>query len=297
MSVLGHRLGVLGKPFGRACEPREGPILMGNLHGSGDESLASARAAVVDRTVADIAKHGWSVMGVFPTEGSSGVPFAYTVGLQGKGLPELAIYGLPVAIGHQVLNGVARQMVDAGVPLVSGQRIENVLDGGLAMVAVEMTTTRDLSLVGEVYGDIGDAVQVCWPDVNGLLPWERGSALGADDQPVHGVAPVGRRVYRARRLPVETAGELAELVGDTEPGSLTIVDPQADNDRRAVWGARALLGYASFVGRGKFTCELETTASDLLADLRHMYDALGLDWEDAMGSVERNYRSEILGEL
>lgn len=270
---------------------------MGKMQRSGDVSLAAARAAVVDRTVADIAKHGWSVMGVFPTKDSSGVPFAYTVGLKGKGLPELAIYGLPVAIGHQVLNAVARQMVDAGAPLVSGQSIENVLDGGMAMVAVEMTTTRDLTLVGEVYGEIGDAVQVCWPDVNGLLPWEQGSALGDADQPVHGVAPSGRRVYRARRWPVETVVALAELLGDTEPGSLTIVDPQADNDRRAAWGARGLLGYASFLGRGKLTGELETRASDLLADLRHMYDALGLDWEDAMSSVERNYRSEILGEL
>jgi len=272
------------------------PILMGKMQRSGD--LAAARAAVLDSTRADIAKFGWSVIGVFPTPGEPSVPFSYTVGLSGKGLPELAIYGLSVQVGHQVLNVVARQMVDSGAPLVTGQRIDNVLENEVPLVAVAMTNTRDLNLVREVYGSVDSAVQVCWPDVDGLLPWEQGSNLGEGEQPVHGEGPEGRPVFRARRLPVETAGELAELVGaDTEPGSLTIVDPQADNDRRAKWGARALLGYATFLGKGKLKCELETTASDMLADLRHLYDALGLDWEDAMSSVDRNYRAEILGEL
>lgn len=263
-----------------------------------DESLAAVRAEVLDSTRADIAKFGWSVIGVFPTAEEPGVPFSYTVGLSGKGLPELAMYGLPVRTGHQLLNMVARQMVDAGVPLATGQRIENVLENDVALVAVAMTNTTDLNLVREVYGSVAAAVQLCWPDRDGLLPWEQGSSVGDDVQPVYGEVPAGRPVYRARRLPVETAGELAELVGaDADPGSLTIVDPQADNDRRARWGARAFLGYASFLGRGKLNCEMETTASDMLADLRHMYDALGLDWEDALSSVDRNYRDEILGEL
>ncbi|UQX13402.1 DUF4262 domain-containing protein [Candidatus Mycobacterium methanotrophicum] len=267
---------------------------MGNMQRSGDVPVVEARAAVLDGTRADIVKFGWSVIGVFPASGDPGVSFSYTVGLSGKGLPELAIYGLPVRVGHQVLNAVARQMVDAGAALVTGQRIENLLEVGVPLVAVVMTNTRDLNLVREVYGSVVSAVQVCWPDVDGLLPWEQGSSLSDMEQPVYGVAPTGRAVYRARRLPVETAGELAELVGaDTVPGSLSIVDPQADNDRRAMWGARALLGYATWLGKGT----LETTASDMLADLRHLFDALGLDWEDAMSSVERNYRAEILGEL
>jgi len=222
---------------------------MGSLQRSGDASVAEVRAAVVDDTRDKIAQHGWTVIGVFPTPGDPGVPFAYTVGLTGKGLPELAIYGLPIRVGHQVLNAVARQMVDAGGPFVSGQCIDDVLDGGVSMVAVAMTNTCDLNMVREVYGAVGDAVQVCWPDLDGLLPWEQGSRLGDEEQPVHGVAPTWRSVYRATRLAVESAQELADLVADVPKGALTIVDPQADNDRRARWGARALIGYATHMGQ------------------------------------------------
>jgi hypothetical protein len=35
----------------------------------------------------------------------------------------------------------------------------------------------------------------------------------------------------------------------------------------------------------------------MLGDLRHLFDALGLDWEQAMSTVDVNYRAEILGEL
>ena len=125
--------------------------------------MAAARGAVLDRTRADIAKHGWSVIGVFPTPGEPSVPFSYTVGLSAKFLPELAIYGLPIDVGHQVLNTVARQMVDAGVALVTGERIEGVLTSGVPLVAVAMTNTRDLNMVREVYGSVQSAVQVCWP--------------------------------------------------------------------------------------------------------------------------------------
>ena len=268
---------------------------MGNERAVDGVSLADARAAVLERTRADIAEHGWSVIGVFPTPGEPSVSFAYTVGLSAKGLPELAIYGLPVDVGHQVLNVVARQMVDAGVALVTGQRIEGVLASEVPLVAVSMSNTRDLNMVREVYGSVASAVQVCWPDVDGLMPWEQGGRAGEDEQPVHGEGPEGRPVFRAKRVAVETPGELADLVAEHERGSLSCVDPQADNDRRAAWGARALIGYATFLGQGK--CELVSTASDMLADVRHLFDALGLDWEDAMSRVERNYRAEILGEL
>ncbi|WP_076207157.1 DUF4262 domain-containing protein [Mycolicibacterium fortuitum] len=254
-------------------------------------------AGAVEDTRASIAKYGWTVIGVFPTSDDEGVPFAYTVGLSGKQLPELAVYGLPVRVGQQVLNMVSRKMVEAGAPLVSGQRIEDVLAVDTGLVAVEMTRTEDLTMVRQVYGAARPAVQLCWPDLDGLFPWERGSTTGDDDQPVYGVAPSGRQVYRAKRLPVECAQELANLVAPVPRGSLTMVDPQADNDVRARWGAQALIGYATHLGGASLGSELETAATDMLADVRHLFDALGLDWQDALSTVDRNYRAEILGEL
>src|SRR6185295_8302185 len=56
--------------------------------------VSEIRAAVLDDTRAKIAAHGWTVIGGFPTPEDPGPSFAYTVGLSGKGLPEVAIYGL-----------------------------------------------------------------------------------------------------------------------------------------------------------------------------------------------------------
>lgn len=287
--------GLLGKPCGRAFGGSgKGLYLMERIENAGD---GSGRAGVVEETRASIAKYGWTVIGVFPTSDDEGGPFAYTVGLSAKHLPELAVYGLPVPVGQQVLNMVSRRMVDAGAGIVAGQRIEDVLAGDVDLVAVEMTRTDDLTMVRQVYGSVRPAVQLCWPDLDGLFPWERGSTTGDDDQPVYGVAPSGRQVYRATRLPVECAQELADLVADVPRGSLTMVDPQADNDVRARWGARALVGYATHLGGASLGSELETAATDMLADVRHLFDALGMDWQAALSTVDRNYRAEILGEL
>jgi flagellar hook protein FlgE len=49
-----------------------------------------------------IGEHGWAVIGVFPTAQDDGVPFAYTVGLTDKGLPELAVYGLDPVTGGAI---------------------------------------------------------------------------------------------------------------------------------------------------------------------------------------------------
>ncbi|MCV7283733.1 DUF4262 domain-containing protein [Mycolicibacterium wolinskyi] len=253
--------------------------------------------SVVEDTRTSIAKHGWTVISVFPTAEDDGVPFAYTVGLSGKQLPELVIYGLPVSVGHQVLNAFAQQMIEAGRPVKSGQRITDVRAGDVELVAVEMTNTGHLTMVRRVYGSVSAAVQLCWPDVDGLFPWERGSRLGDDEQPVYGVAPSGRPVYRATRLPVDSAGELADLIVDAPMGSLTIVDPQADNNLRARRGATALIGYAMDLGKSGLDAELDTAATDMLADLRHLFDALGMDWEASLATADRNYCAEILGEI
>jgi hypothetical protein len=222
------------------------------------------------------------------------------VGLSAKELPELAIYGLPTRVAHSLLNELARRMVAAGTGLATGEVIEGVLEGDVPLIAVAMSDARDLNLVRELYGAVASAVQVVWPDADGLWPWEPGSAVLADEQPMRGRPPAARPVYRAHRIPGASAAELSEWIADQPRRQFLTsreVDHQADNNIRAGWAARALVAYAEHLGGNNLTEEVETAAKDLLSDLRHLFDALGVDWQTALSSVEANYRREILGEL
>lgn len=115
--------------------------------------------------------HGWAVIGVFPTCAEDGPPFSYTVGLTDRGLPELAIYGLPPQTAGGVLNVAARHAVDNG-ELPCGQPITGLLAGGLPVVAVAMEDTDDLTTVRGLYGVVLAAQQIVWPDSQGRMPWE-----------------------------------------------------------------------------------------------------------------------------
>lgn len=115
--------------------------------------------------------HGWAVIGVFPTCAEDGPPFSYTVGLTDRGLPELAIYGLPPQTAGGVLNVAARHAVDRG-ELPCGQPITGLLAGGLPVVAVAMEDTDDLTSVRGLYGVVLAAQQIVWPDSQGRMPWE-----------------------------------------------------------------------------------------------------------------------------
>src|SRR4029079_1237963 len=59
-----------------------------------------------------------------PDAGRAGPSFAYAVDRSGKGLQELAIYGLPGQVAHSLLNQLARRIVESGVALQTGDRIE-----------------------------------------------------------------------------------------------------------------------------------------------------------------------------
>ena len=115
--------------------------------------------------------HGWAVIGVFPTCAEDGPPFSYTVGLTDRGLPELAIYGLPPQTAGGVLNVAARHAVDNG-ELPCGQPITGLLAGGLPVVAVAIEDTYDLTTVRGLYGVVLAAQQIVWPDSQGRMPWE-----------------------------------------------------------------------------------------------------------------------------
>jgi len=130
--------------------------------------------------------HGWAVIGVFPTCAEDGPPFSYTAGLTDKGLPELAIYGLPPHTAGGVLNAAARYALDHG-ELPCGKPISGLLAGGLSVVALTMDDTDDLSTVRAIYGVVLAAQQIVWPDAHNRMPWQDWD-LGAA-QPLHGGQP------------------------------------------------------------------------------------------------------------
>lgn len=83
--------------------------------------------------------------------------------------------------------------------------------------------------------------------------------------------------------------EFAELAGE-----LRIVgDPQGDNNARAAFGAVALSAFIKHVGKDV----PETEFADLLADLMHLADAMGIDFDSALATAERNHREELRGEF
>ena len=70
------------------------------------------------KAITDVQNHGWHVLKVM--EDDQGPAFAYTVGLYHSfGHPELIIVGLPLDVGHSVLN-IAGESIRRGVRYSEG---------------------------------------------------------------------------------------------------------------------------------------------------------------------------------
>jgi len=84
-----------------------------NPHGTIDEYLDSLRDTIAD--------HGWVVQFVE----SEQRPFAYTIGLHEKGLPELLVTGMQAQTSARLLNSIAHQIVDDGMTLQANVTVED----------------------------------------------------------------------------------------------------------------------------------------------------------------------------
>lgn len=69
----------------------------------------------------------------------------------------------------------------------------------------------------------------------------------------------------------------------------------ADNNARASIGARTVAAYAEIGGGDE--SEAETMVADLLGDLRHLCDAINVDFDVVLNRSEVFYNAEINGEL
>jgi len=132
---------------------------------SRDELLADLRDKIDRR--------GWALVSVFGTAEDPTPPFTYTVGLTAVGHPELIVYGLPPQVAGAILNR-AGDRIRAGDPVMAGQRLTGLVQGGLQLVALRAADTSALTTVRAIYGASDDVLQLVWPDAAGRMPWEAG---------------------------------------------------------------------------------------------------------------------------
>lgn len=128
---------------------------------------------------------GWHVTGV--GAGAGGEPaFAYTVGLGHRtGHPELLMSGQPLELMGVVLNQAAERVVVGGRRLTAGAVVEGLL-AWHPVVAEDLTPSAASELVrysSWFHRRPARAVQLVWPDVGGVLPWQPGASDTADLQP------------------------------------------------------------------------------------------------------------------
>ncbi|HET6736328.1 DUF4262 domain-containing protein [Mycobacterium sp.] len=128
-----------------------------------------------------IRTHGWVVQFVEDDRR----PFAYTIGLHDRGLPELVVTGMPSALSALTLNAVARGAVD-GIVYKPGDHIEIEQRMILEVVEVEHPDAH-LNFAIALAGPQVRALQLVWADERGRWPWDARWSHGRRRQPVLGV--------------------------------------------------------------------------------------------------------------
>lgn len=128
-----------------------------------------------------IDEHGWAVQAVM---GDATTPLlAYTVGLTARTLPELVLSGLDYKLSVSALNQAARK-------LTSGQALELDVPYDEYFnfpVIFKKRIGEGLSVARRMYGrERIRAVQMYYPDPNGVFPWEPGcDEMTVRCQPMH----------------------------------------------------------------------------------------------------------------
>lgn len=156
--------------------------------GMSDEEFDRRMADYLIGTIEKIKEHGWVIQGVFGDKDEP--PFAYTVGLAGRGLPELIVSGLPMGAAQPVLNDLARRAVDGIARLEHGARFTDLLANEVPMRLIgtdyeaakaETGVARNVQIIqtGDPHAEI-EVLQLLWPDKEGRWPGDEGF-VGAQD--------------------------------------------------------------------------------------------------------------------
>jgi len=143
-----------------------------------DHRIEQGLRQVMARHVASVAEVGWSVQAVFGDPESGTPALAYTIGLSGKGLPDVLVLGLPVQHASEILDGVARQLVADASKASHGTLIHEVANLPLKVVAADQLHAQHFAKISQDFAEAqgGDAtlVQILIPDINGIFPGEPG---------------------------------------------------------------------------------------------------------------------------
>jgi hypothetical protein len=128
-----------------------------------------------------ITTQGWVVQYVDDDR----TPFAYTVGLHDRGLPELLATGLAPQHACWLLNTFARRTL-SGRSLLPGHQIFLAAGARVEPVTVDHPSAH-LVMAEAIEGPGVTAMQLVWADDRGRWPWAPGFDDGVRRQPVLGV--------------------------------------------------------------------------------------------------------------
>jgi hypothetical protein len=119
---------------------------------------------------ADIDRYGRHIVGVFPTKDDVGPPFAYTIGNEEKGLPELLVIG--VSRNGGFLNILSDMMVERGGRFADGELVD--IGGPYPVKVIDANATAQTEYTvqaGVFHGYENYSVQqVLVPDRDGHFP-------------------------------------------------------------------------------------------------------------------------------
>ena len=137
-------------------------------------------------TRARIELDGWSVQSV-----DTQPALTYTIGLWSRGHAELVLFGQEPRVAQDVLNGLAGQVHRGALTLVDGERVGGEQWGGWEFAAFRLPNPAEVIRRANTYyrrpaRRSVPALQLVYPDVHGVWPWEPGCHLPAFGQPLPG---------------------------------------------------------------------------------------------------------------
>jgi hypothetical protein len=122
-----------------------------------------------------IARHGWDVQHVFGVPGEYGYPtFDYTIGMAGKSLPDIIVFGLQPRLGRKWLNAVVRRLIKTGVPDLDTDLYGLTDDLPARLLPVPRRVADTYLFQTKARYPAFTALQLVWCDENSLYPWNSG---------------------------------------------------------------------------------------------------------------------------
>lgn len=133
-----------------------------------------------------IAELGYAVVSLEVEAPGGPLPFSFTVGLCGRGFPELMVFGIPCLVAKMLLDEGALRLAQGLVG--EGDPVEGML-AGLPVIfkRVSVDAVEGMRAMQEPFalGRQLQMLQIAWPDRHGFFPWD-----DRFDEGARGVQPI-----------------------------------------------------------------------------------------------------------